>query len=178
MWLFLQILGLIVIFSAAIAGASAAPWLPTKPKDRQHLLDHLKLEPGQKVIDLGCGDGSLLFAVARKYPEAKCVGYDISLLPLFLGWSRKILKPRLYKHVSLRFGNLFKQNVAQADVIFILLLPKSYPRLLKSLAHNLKPEARVFVEAWPFPGITPHETLRREGLLSIFIYTAKEMNQG
>ncbi len=166
---------MLVIISAAIAGASAAPWLPTKPSDRRHLLDKLKLEPGQKVVDLGCGDGSMLFAVARKFPGVECVGYDISLLPLFFGWARKILYFNKYKKVHIRFGNLFKQSVADANLVFIFLLPKSYPKLVELLKRDLKDEAKVIVEAWPLPNTSPIETLKEEKLLSIFIYTGKSL---
>lgn len=164
---------LALVISAAIAGMSAAPWLPTKAKDRNHLLESLKLEPGQKVIDLGCGDGSMLFAVARKFPEVECVGYDISLLPLLFAWGRKLLKPKAYKNVHIYFGNLFKQSVANFDLVFVFLLPKSYPRLVEMLKYYLKDDARVIVEAWPLPHITPVETLKSEGCLPIFIYTGK-----
>lgn len=173
MWTIVELLGLAIIISAAIAGASAAPWLPTKPKDRQHLLNHLKLQPGQKVVDLGCGEGSMLFAVARQYPNVICEGYDISLLPLFVGWMRKLLFFKAYRNVHIRFGNLFKQSVADADLVFIFLLPKSYPRLVEILKRDLKDDAKVVVEAWPLPYITPAETLKEEKLLSIFIYTGR-----
>jgi len=168
---------LALVISAAIAGVSAAPWLPTKAKDRNHLFEHLKLEPGQKVLDLGCGDGSMLFAVARKFPETECVGCDISLLPLLFGWARKFLKPSAYKHVHIRFGNLFKQSVAGFDVVFIFLLPKSYPRLVELMKRDLKNESQVIVEAWPLPHITPDETLRAEGCLPIFVYTGKVIRE-
>lgn len=174
MWL-LELVGLAIIISAAIAGASAAPWLPTKPSDRKHLLEKLKLEPGQKVIDLGCGDGSMLFAVARKFPGVECVGYDISLLPLFFGWVRKVLYFNKYRKVHIRFGNLFKQSVADANLVFIFLLPKSYPKLVELLKRDLTNDAKVVVEAWPLPVVKPIETLKEEKLLSIFIYTGKSL---
>ncbi|MFA5945593.1 MAG: class I SAM-dependent methyltransferase [Patescibacteria group bacterium] len=164
---------LALVISAAIAGVSAAPWLPTKAKDRNHLFEHLKLEPDQQVVDLGCGDGSMLFAVARKFPLVECIGYDISILPLLFGWARKILKPSAYKNVHLRFGNLFRQSVADFDLVFIFLLPKSYPKLLEILKRDQKDSAQTIVEAWPLPNITPNETLRAEGCLPIFVYTGK-----
>jgi tRNA A58 N-methylase Trm61 len=174
MWV-LQIFILLVVVSAAVAGASAAPWLPTKPKDRAHLFEHLKLSPGQKVIDLGCGDGSLLFAVARQFPSVTCVGYDISLLPLLFAWGRKMIFFKKYCNVSIRFGNLFKQSVADADLVFIFLLPKSYPKLTEVLKRDLREDARAVVEAWPLPLIESTETIKKDGCLSLFFYTGKQL---
>lgn len=173
MELVLWIIFLIIAGSAGIAGWSAAPWLPTKPSQRRHLLDNLKLEPGQTVMDLGCGDGSMLFAVARLHPEVHCIGYDISLLPLFLAWSRKLCRFHKYRNVHIRFGNLFKQDVRQADVIFIFLLSKCYPKLIETLKEQVNPRAEVIVEAWPLPSLEPTRTLEAPHLLPVYIYSGQ-----
>jgi cyclopropane fatty-acyl-phospholipid synthase-like methyltransferase len=167
----LAIMVLLILCSAAVAGLSAAPWLPTLPSQRRHFVDNLPLKPNQTVVDLGCGDGSLLFALARRHPEAQYIGYDISLLPLAIAWIRKAWSPRAYRNVHIRFGNLFTQDVSQADVIIIFLLGKSYPKLVRRLNNRVKPEARVVVEAWPLPNLEPVETLKAEGLLPVYIYT-------
>lgn len=167
LWIFV----LVVLLSAALAGLSAAPWLPTLPSQRKHLLDQLKLQPGQTVVDLGCGDGSMLFAVARRFPEVICTGYDISLLPLFIAWGRKLLFFKAYKNVHIHFGDLFKQDCRNADIVFIFLLSKCYPKLLTSLKGKVAPNAQVIVEAWPFPNLEPQATLKAEGLLPVYIYT-------
>jgi trans-aconitate methyltransferase len=167
----LAIIVLAILISAAAAGLSAAPWLPTLPSQRRHLVDHLSVEPGQTLIDLGCGDGSLLFALARRHPDIVCIGYDISLLPLTIAWVRKLVSFKAYRNVHIRFGNLFTQDVSQADIVFIFLLCKSYPKLVSKLETQLQPSARVMVEAWPLPGLEPIETLKAEGLLPVYIYT-------
>jgi precorrin-6B methylase 2 len=172
------VIGIIILLiagSAALAGLSAAPWLPTKPSQRRHLLENLKLHDGQTVVDLGCGDGSMLFAVARRHPKVMCIGYDISLLPLFIAWVRKFLFFKAYRNVHIRFGNLFKQDLHGADVIFIFLLSKCYPKLLSSLQGKLDDQAQVIVEAWPLPGIEPSETLKAQDLLPVYIYSGKDL---
>ncbi len=171
MQIVLVLIGLAILISASIAGISAAPWLPTKPSQRKHLLDNLKLDDGMTVIDLGCGDGSMLFALAKKNSTLKCIGYDISLLPLVIAWCRKLWGLRRYRKVSIKFGNLFTQKIDKADVVFVFLLDKSYPRLIEKFKREISPSARVVVEAWPLPGIDPTETIKAEGLLPVFIYS-------
>lgn len=166
---------LLIAGSAALAGLSAAPWLPTKPSQRRHLLDSLKLHDHQTVVDLGCGDGSMLFAVARLNPRVICIGYDISLLPLIIAWMRKFLFFRAYSNVHIRFGNLFRQDLHGVDVVFIFLLSKCYPKLLASLEGKLEDQAQVIVEAWPLPGIEPRETLKDQDLLPVYIYSGKDL---
>ncbi len=169
----LSLIVLLFLFSAALAGLSAAPWLPTKPGQRRHLIEHLDWPDGLQVVDLGCGDGTILFAIARYNPKVICVGYDISLLPLLLGWSRKLFNPRRYRNVHIRFGNLFKQDISKADRIFVFLLNKSYPRLMEKFSTGLKAKAEVVVEAWPMPGIPHDRVLKEEHLLPMYIYSAE-----
>jgi len=171
----LLLLVMAILVSAAAAGLSAAPWLPTKSKDRQHLLNALKVEKGQKVIDLGCGDGSMLFAFARKYPEGTYIGYDISLLPLTIAWIRKVVFASTYKNVHIRFGDLFRQKLSDADVIFVFLLSKSYPRLINRFKADLKDDAIVVVEAWPLPNIEPTKSIKEPELLTMYFYTGKSI---
>ena len=167
-WLALVLLPLLV--SAAIAGASAAPWLPTRQRERHSLLSQISFTGVQTVIDLGCGDGTVLFAIARRYPNIQAIGYDISLVPLIIGWTRKLLSPRAYCNVHLRFKNLFFAPLAGADLVFVFLLAKAYKRLVAKCKNELPNHARLVVEAWPLPDLVPSETLRNEQTLPVFVY--------
>lgn len=164
----LYVILFVIILSAAIAGASAAPWLPTKAKDRDHVLDGLALKGNETIVDLGCGDGAMLFTIAKRHPGTHCIGYDISLLPLVLGWIRKMFGG--YRNVHIRFGNLFTAPVENADVVFVFLLSKAYPRLISKFQRELHNHARIVVEAWPLPHCTPVQTLKAEGRLPVYIY--------
>lgn len=172
-WIILLLLPLFI--TAGIAGLSAAPWLPTRKRERETVLNQISFENVRKVIDLGCGDGTVLFAVARRYPEIEAVGYDISLVPMFIGWTRKLLHRNAYRNVHLRFGNLFTAPLDEADIVFVFLLSKAYPRLIAKFKNELPKDARVAIEAWPLPDAKPAETLRAEGTLPIYIYRAGEI---
>lgn len=166
---------MLVVGSAAIAGISAAPWVPTRSRDRGYLLDNLKLHGNETIIDLGCGDGSLLFDAARRSPGIRGIGYDISLLPLCIAWARKLLFWRTYRPIAIRFGNLFTADITHADVIYIFLLGKAYDRLKEKLAKEMRPEAIVALEAWPLPNCTPFRTLRGENMLPVYIYRGSDL---
>jgi len=45
---------------------------------RDHLIAQLQPGPGATVLELGCGTGRNLIAAARRYPEARFYGVDIS----------------------------------------------------------------------------------------------------
>lgn len=165
----------LVVLSAGIAGFSAAPWVPTKPKETKNLLDNLPMKGSETVYDLGCGSGSMLFALAKRYPHIKAIGYDISLLPLLMGWVRKLLFWHTYRNVHLRFGNLYNVNVTQADVIFIFLMERAYAKLLPVLRKTIRDDARIALEGWPFPQLEPQAAITTPECLPVYIYQGKQL---
>ncbi len=173
-FLFLIVLALVI--SAAYAGYSAAPWVPTKPAQRQLVIDRLQFPSSSTVLDLGCGDGAWLFAFAAAYPAITAIGYDISLLPLFIGQLRKLFSLKKFSHVHLRFGNLWHADISHADVVLIFLMRKIYPRLITKLS-ALPPHATVVLEAWPLPNLTPVQVITGPNLLPTYIYRGEQFHQ-
>lgn len=171
----LWVIVLAILFSASIAGLSAAPWLPTKPSQRRRLLEKIDFSKAKTIIDLGCGDGSVLFAIAKKHPNIIAKGCDINILPFIIALGRKYCFYRAYKNIKFSFKNLYTYQTEGADIIFIFLLPNSYPKLIEKLSKEAKMDAQVIVEAWPLPNIEPIQVIKEENLLPIYIYTGKSL---
>lgn len=169
------ILLFLIIGPMAYGSWLAAPWVPTLSKQRKLLVDNLTLSPTSIIYDLGCGSGSILFEFAHRYPDAQCIGYDVALFPLCLGWLTKLRHPKRFKNVHLKFGNLFKKHFGNADLVVAFLMAKAYPKFIATLSRELKPSATVVIEAWPFPTIEPTEIIRGDKLLPWYVYkNAKE----
>lgn len=45
---------------------------------RDALIERLRVPQGGSVLEVGCGTGRNLIEVARRYPDARCHGFDIS----------------------------------------------------------------------------------------------------
>src|SRR3989344_5880751 len=43
-----------------------------------YMLKFMELQGNEKIIDVGCGSGTFSRALAKKYPDAKITGVDIS----------------------------------------------------------------------------------------------------
>ncbi len=55
---------------------------------QQHLVEnHLRIAPGDRVLDIGCGTGALLDCLPRLVPEIQYVGFDMS--PAYLAAARR-----------------------------------------------------------------------------------------
>lgn len=43
---------------------------------REELIKQARIEPNQRVLDIGCGTGTLVVLLKRRYPDAEIVGLD------------------------------------------------------------------------------------------------------
>lgn len=174
--LWVLVIALLFLLAIGAGGLSTAPWVPTRRGEREALLKEITVTPGQTVYDLGCGNGVVLFLLARRQPAAQYIGYELALLPLAIGWVQKILGGRAYQNVHLRFGDFFGQSLATADIIFAFLLDTTGPRLAAKFYGGLKPEAIVVIEGWPIPGLTPEKKITAPRSLPLYVYRGEQFS--
>ena len=134
---------LLVLITATIGGLSAAPWVPTKGKDVGRMIDLAEIKGGDKVYDLGCGDGRLVFASCKR--GANAIGIEIFVLPYLYAK----IKSFFIAGSSIKYGNFFRQDISDANAVFIFLMEKSYHKILKKFNEELKPGTRVVIYCWP-----------------------------
>lgn len=160
----------ILLGTMAYAGYSAAPWVPTRARDVQRILRLAKIQPGEKVVDLGCGDGRLVVAAARDF-RAKAVGIDIGIPQYIHAQIMRLRQPGSVRaQTRIIWGDLFQYNVRDADVVVVYLLSKSYERLVKKFVRELKPGVRVVVEAWPISAWEPAQVDKEIGAVPLYLY--------
>lgn len=67
----------IVILIPTLIALFGAPWVPT-PKGRiRRMLELANIQPGETVMDLGCGDGRLVHLASMEF-KAKGIGLELS----------------------------------------------------------------------------------------------------
>ena len=115
---------------------------PHKP-DVQFLVTPLSLaqvKESDLVYDLGCGDGRILLAAAKKV-GCRGIGYDID--PERVAESRENVKQNNLEHlITIEEADIFTLDLSEADVIFMYLLPELNNRLVPQL-QALKPGSRI-----------------------------------
>lgn len=158
----------IILFSLAMGTLWGVIWIPTKRRDYERIAKLINIKPGITLYDLGSGSGELLFYLSKKY-NIKCVGIEVA--PLLFLYSR--FKSIFYKNVKIKYGDFFRFNLSEADVIYVFLLPKMYDKLKDKIRNSAKENAVVILSAWPFEGIEPSRVNNEANEASYYLYYKK-----
>ena len=118
-----------------------APYVPTPPEVVDRMLELAKVGPKDVVYDLGCGDGRIVIAAARKY-GARGVGVDID--PQRIKESiANARKAGVEKLVTFKVQDAMTTDVSEATVVTLYLLSFANVQLRPLLQKALRPGARV-----------------------------------
>ena len=151
----------IVLLVRAVATAQSgnaeklAPFYPTPETIVERMLQLGGLKAGEKMFDLGSGDGRIVIMAAQKFhADAFGVELDKDLVKQSLA---KIRSLNLEKTAHILSGDLLKQNYGSADLITVYLLPVSNDKVQPLLDRQLKKGARVVAHDFEFKNWTPEK---------------------
>lgn len=113
-----------VVLCFAVVLLFGAPYLPTLKPQIEAALDLADLKKGQTILELGCGDGRVLIAAAKRGVNA--IGYELNPLLAFLAWVRT---RRYRKKVKVIWADFWRQSWPEADAIFVFLLDRYMEKL-------------------------------------------------
>lgn len=131
-----------LLFVQSPAGARDVIYVPTPPEVVERMLQIAQVGPGDRVIDLGSGDGRIAIAAVRDFGADEALGIDID--PERIAESRTNARAAgVYDKVTFRQGDLFETDISDATVITMYLLSSINERLKPKLLSELKPGTRV-----------------------------------
>lgn len=164
MWAFwiVWILGVLLVLSYGAVLLFGAPYFPTLKQPVEDSLDLLDMKPGQVVYDLGCGDGRLLKAAARR--GLKAVGYELNPFVFLYAWVTCL---RWGTRARVRYGNFWKADLSKADGVFVFLITHYMDRLENKLSKELPAGTKVVSHAFKLPG---RKALRKKGAMFLYKY--------
>lgn len=138
------LLFLVVILSALwmiVPAFYGPPSVPTQTKRIRKALQLSNLQPGETVYDLGAGDGRVLLIAASEF-NANAVGVDVGPVQcLFI--KLRALASGYGDKIRVKWGNYFKAELKDADVVFIYATSKETGKLAAHLKKKMKPGSRL-----------------------------------
>jgi SAM-dependent methyltransferase len=182
MWI-LFLVGFIFLGSLAYASHAGAPWVPTWKKDFERIIKLANLKSGETFIELGCGNGRVCRAVAKRSgtpslikegagggrtEAVSVIGVELSLLQFLIAQLQ--VKLSGLKNIQMKLGNAFHQDLSKMDVVYMFFLPETYEKIRGKLEKELKPGARVIAYVWPIEGWKPVAIDELEGQPKIYVY--------
>lgn len=168
-WIIFIIFILLILGTFALAGLSAAPWVPLKKIDIRRMMQLAEVKPGEIVYDLGAGDGRIITIAASEF-GAQAIGFEFAILPYFLGYIKIQLKG-LKGKVKLKYANFYFQDLSGADIICTFLTPRAMKKLKPKLEKETKPGCRIVSYAFSIPGWQPLKTNKpNQKTATIYLY--------
>ncbi len=148
------------------------PFVPTPMPAVQEVLKHANIKKGQKVYDIGAGDGRFIHFASKKY-GADATGFEIDpfvfliakIRQWFWKWEGKMIRADFRSH-----------SLKDADCIVCYMLPRTLAKFQKKFDAELKKGAKVVSYAfhvgdWKPKKIIPKKITPKKGKIApIYIY--------
>ncbi len=132
-----------------------APYYPTPETVVDRMLKLGELKAGEKMFDLGSGDGRIVIMAAQRYKaDATGVEFDDSLYKQSM---EKIKSLGLSNLARIIHGDLLKQDYSSADLLTVYLLPMSNDKVTPILDKQLKKGTRVVAHDFEFSAWKPEK---------------------
>lgn len=160
------------------------PNIRTAPAIRKKILEFVRADmdakqkpPGNYVIiDPGCGNGDFARQLAKEFPAARVIGYDIDKVAY---WKANLFKKLSgLKNVEFYNEDLHKADLGQADAIVMFLSWLLMEPIRATLEKKLKPGTLITSNKFPIGGTwEPEHVLDVDTLYlhqkRLYIYHAK-----
>ena len=166
------VIGATLLLAVMVIGPAlfGSPWHQISRSDLKRALDFCGAHAGERIFDLGSGDGRVLITAAKDYG---LVGTGIEIDPIKV-WLAN-LRVRLtgaQEKVKIVRANIFDADYRKADILFIYLTHQAIDKLFPEILDQLKPNAKIICYRFCIKGMTPDKVNADK---TLFLYT---LNKG
>ncbi len=127
-----------------------APYLPTPPLVVERMFQLAAVKPGEKVFDLGSGDGRIVIMAAQQF-QADATGVELDA-QLVKESTERIHSLGLDGKARIIQGDLLQQDYSRSDVLMVYLLPSANDKLRPILERQLRHGTRIVAHDFLFRG--------------------------
>lgn len=134
-------------------GNRLAPFVPTALPVCRAMLRLAKVGPGDRLADLGCGDGRLLILATREFGAERAFGWETE--PRLAALARRSAQEEgLSASIDVREQDARSADLSGCSVATLYLSVQGNTQLLPAL-RTLPASARVVSFHWPIEGVDP-----------------------
>jgi hypothetical protein len=168
---------LVVCFAIAtsfvVAFFGGGPFVPTPKKAVREVLKHAKIRKGDRLYDIGAGDGRYLH-FAEKDHGAIATGFEIDpfvyalarFKQITLGWKGKMVRSDFRKH-----------SLKDADIVICYMLPSTLRKYQSKFDAELQKGCKVISYSFKVGNWKPIKTIpakTKTGIKKIYIYSIRD----
>ncbi|MBU1992246.1 MAG: class I SAM-dependent methyltransferase [Patescibacteria group bacterium] len=146
------------VLPAVIAFYVGAPFVPTPGRAVQKVLEAAKIKKGEKIYDIGCGDGRFVHLASKKY-GAEAVGFELSPPVYLLAKLYGLIKRSKAKII---LGDSRNHSFREADKIICYLFPGILGKFTEKFEKELKKGTLIVSYAFGIPGWKPVKEIKRD----------------
>lgn len=118
-----------------------APWWRTKKNTARAAFKLANLSKDDVVYELGSGEATALIIAVKEF-GARGVGIEIEPFRLLLS-KLTIKRNSLENMIYLKKGNFFDENLSEASVVYVYLVPKTLSKLIPKFKKELKKGTKI-----------------------------------
>ncbi len=111
---------------------------------------------GGPVVDLGCGEGGFLAAVARTRPDCAFLGIEHAPLP----WLIARWRTRDLPNVAIRYGDFWHLDLGPYAVVYAFLSPAPMARLWEKASREMGAASLLVSNSFPVPDVVPADEIQ------------------
>lgn len=159
-WLPYLLNGLLLLAIASIIYYGIRLGITPMPSSRKAVATFIDLIPdttGGKIVDLGSGWGTLAYPIAKRFPHAAIVGYELSPIPWLYSWLKGMFVRR--PNLTLRRQSVFDADLSDVNVVVVYLHPAAMRKLGPKFERELRPGTLVLSNTFPVPTWKPAQTI-------------------
>lgn len=144
----LFILSIILSYFFIIPFFFGAPYEPSRGKALRNIIKFTAQKSGDKIAELGSGDGRVCIALAKRGAEVH--GFEINP---FLVWisRRRIKRLGLQNKIKIYWKNFWRVNLHNYNKIVIFQFRTITNRLSKKFKKELEPGSIIVSHWWKLP---------------------------
>jgi protein-L-isoaspartate O-methyltransferase len=148
-----------------------APFDISRSKSLKNILKLTSPKKGDKIAELGSGDGRVCIALAKKSKSKNIIIHGFEINPILVLISkRKIKKLNLNSQIKIYWKNFWSINLKPYNKIVLFQWKTIMNKLEKKLRKELKKGTKIISHNWKFPNLKIKKQAGKHHLLQGIVY--------